>query len=138
MGKRFYKKGDLGTLSRLAIGALICASCILLFAAVFGAIAISLEDTTAKIPLFSMLALILSAVASGIAVSRSVGGGKIVFSMLTALFTSLVFILIGIIAGGGSVSGAVFLNFLIFIGVFTLAAYLFRKRERGSHKRFSV
>lgn len=137
MGKRFYKKGDLGTLSRLAIGALICASCILLFAAVFGAIAISLEDATAKIPLFSMLTLILSAVASGIAVSRSVGGGKIVFSMLTALFTSLVFILIGIIAGG-SVSWAVFLNFLIFIGVFTLAAYLFRKRERGSHKRFSV
>jgi hypothetical protein len=45
--------------------------------------------------------------------------------------------LIGIIAGGGAVSVSVFLNLLIFMGVFGLSAYLFKKRE-GRMKKFKM
>lgn len=138
MAKKFYKKDNMGTLSRLAVGTLICACSIVIISTVFGAVATSLEDTTAKIPLFAMLTLILSAILSGGVVSRTVADGRVIFSMLIALLTSLIFILIGIIVGGGAVSGAVFLNFLIFVGVFTLAAYLFRKREKHFGKGFKV
>ncbi len=134
MAKRFYKKGNMSALSKLLVGTLISLASILVFAVIFGALAMMFRDVTGRIPLFALLTVIFSGVAAGAVVSRLITEGNLPFSILVALMTSLIMMLIGIVAGGGSVSFSVFLNFLIFMGVFGLAAYLFKKRERRMKK----
>jgi hypothetical protein len=134
MAKRFYKKSNMGALTQLAVGALISIGAVLVFSALFGAVAMMFRDVTGKIPLFAMMTVIFSGAVAGAVVSRFITDGKLGISLLIALLSSLILMLIGIIAGGGTVSASVFLNFLIFIGIFGISAYLFRKREKNFKK----
>ena len=138
MAKRFYKKSNMSALSKLAIGALISILSLLAFAVIFGIVAMMFQDVTGKIPLFSIMTVILSGAVAGAIVSRFITDGNLGFSLLTALFASLVLMLLGVIMGGGAVSVSVFLNFLIFIGVFGLSSYIFKKREKNFKRKFNV
>ena len=138
MAKRFYKKGNMGALSKLLTGTLISLASIVVFAVIFGLVAMMFKDATGRIPLFALMTVIFSGGVAGALVSRFITEGKLGFSLLVALLTSLIMMLVGVIAGGGSVSGAVFLNFLIFVGVFGLSSYLFRKREKSFGRKFKI
>lgn len=137
MAKRFYKKGNMSALSKLLLGTLMSLASVLLFSVIFGAAAMLFRDVTGRIPLFALLTVIFSSFAAGVAVSRLIADGSLPLSLLIALMSALIMMLIGIIAGGGSVSVSVFLNLLIFMGVFGLSAYLFKKRE-GRMKKFKM
>lgn len=136
MKKKFYKKSDIGVVGRLFIGAGVAIVGMLIFAVAFGAIAMLFEDVAAKIPIFAMATIIVSAIVCGVIVSRMVNNGKTSLSFLSSLMAALIFMLIGAIIGGGALPFSVFLNFIIFVGTFTLSAYLARKREKFSGRRF--
>ena len=136
MKKKFYKKSDIGVVGKLFIGAGVAIGGMLVFAIVFGAIAMLFEDVAAKIPIFAMATVIVSAIVGGAVASRMVNDGKTSLSLLSSLMAVLVLMLIGAIVGGGALPFSVFLNFIIFVGTFTLSAYLTRKRERFSGRKF--
>ena len=136
MKKKFYKKSDIGVVGKLFIGAGVAIGAMLIFAVMFGAIAMLFEDVAAKIPIFAMATVVASAVVGGAVVSRAVNDGKTSLSLLSSLMAALVLMLIGAIIGGGALPFSVFLNFIIFVGTFTLSAYLTRKRDRFSGRKF--
>jgi hypothetical protein len=134
MKKRFYKKSDIGVIGILFIGAGVAILAMLIFAVIFGAITMLFEDVAAKIPIFAMATVVVSAVVGGAVVSRIVNDGKTYLSLLSSLMASLILMLIGAIIGGGALPFSVFLNFIIFTGAFTLSAYIFRKRDKFNGK----
>ena len=136
MKKKFYKKSNIGSIGKLFIGAAIAMGSLLIFSVVLGGVAMLFEDVLARIPLFAIITIVVSAIAGGAVVSRTVNEGKISLSLLSALMAALIFMLIGAIIGGGALPFSVFLNFIIFVGTFTLSAYLTRKRERFGGRRF--
>ena len=136
MQRKFYKKTDISAIKRLFLGAVIAMAALLLFSAIFSGIAMLTDDAAAKIPLFAILTLILSAAVGGAVSTRTVSDGRLSLALLSALLSSLIFMLIGTIIGKGHLPLSVFLNFIIFIGVFGLSAYLFKKRERGRRRKF--
>ena len=115
MKKKFYKKSDIGVVGKLFIGAGVAIGGMLVFAIVFGAIAMLFEDVAAKIPIFAMATVIVSAIVGGAVASRMVNDGKTSLSLLSSLMAALVLMLIGAIIGGGALPFSVFLNFIIFI-----------------------
>ena len=135
MQRKFYKKTDISAIKRLFLGAVIAMAALLLFSAIFSGIAMMTDDAAAKIPLFAILTLILSAAVGGAVSTRTVSDGRLSLALLSALLSSLIFMLIGTIVGKGHLPFSVFLNFIIFIGVFGLSAYLFKKRERGRRRK---
>ena len=136
MQRKFYKKTDISAIKRLFLGAVIAMAALLLFSAIFSGIAMLTDDAAAKIPLFAILTLILSAAVGGAVSTRTVSDGRLSLALLSALLAALIFMLIGTIVGKGHLPLSVFLNFIIFIGVFGLSAYLFKKRERGRRRKF--
>ena len=136
MKKKFYKKSDIGVIGRLFIGAGVAIGAMLIFAVMFGAIAMLFEDVAAKIPIFAMATVVASAIVGGAVVSRAVNDGRTSLSLLSSLMAALILMLVGAIIGGGALPFSVFLNFIIFVGTFTLSAYLTRKRERFSGRKF--
>lgn len=136
MKRKFYKKSNIGGIGQLFIGAGVAMGALLLFAVLFSAVAMLFDDIAAKIPLFAMVTIIVSAIVGGAIVSRGVNNGKTSLSLLSSLMAALIFMLFGAIIGEGALPFSVFLNFIIFVGAFTLSAYLTRKRERFSGSKF--
>ena len=137
MKGKFYKKSNIGGIGKLFIGAGIAMASLLIFAVIFGAVALLFEDVSAMIPRFAIITVVVSAIMGGGIATRTVAEGKISMSILSSLLASLIFMLVGTIIGGGALPFSVFLNFIIFVGAFTLSAYLLRKREKfgGGHRR---
>ena len=134
MKRKFYKKSDIGTLTRLFVGAGIALGVLMAVVAIFSAIAMLFEDVAALIPPFAMATVVVSAILGGGIVTRTVAEGKITLALLSSLMAALVMMLIGVIIGGGALPFSVFLNFMIFVGAFVLAAYLLKRREKlGRH-----
>jgi fructose-specific phosphotransferase system IIC component len=107
---------------------------LLVFAVIFGAIALLSQDVSARIPAFAIATVVVSAIVAGAVVSRTVSDGKVYLALLQSLLAALIFMLIGAIVGEGALPFSVFLNFMIFTGAFTLSAYIFRKRDKFNGK----
>ena len=136
MKRKFYKKSNVSGIGKLFIGAGIAMASLLIFAVILSGVAMLFEDVAAKVPAFAIITIVLSAIVGGAVVSRTVSEGKTSLSLLSSLMAALVFMLIGAIIGGGALPFSVFLNFTIFVGTFTLSAYLTRKREKFGGRRF--
>ncbi len=137
MKRKFYKKSNIGAISKLFISAGIAIGVLLIFTIIFSAVALLFKDVSAVIPGFAIATVVASAIVGGAVITRTIGEGKLSLALLSSLMASLIFMLVGVIIGGGKLPFSVFLNFIIFVGAFTLSAYLLRKREkfRGGHRR---
>jgi putative membrane protein (TIGR04086 family) len=136
MRGKFYKRTDISAVKRLFLGAGMAMAALLLFSAIFSGISMLTDDAAAKIPLFAILTLVVSAAVGGAVSTRTVSDGRLALSLLSALLAALIFMLIGTIIGKGHLPLSVFLNFAIFVGVFGLSSYLFKKRDSGKKRRF--
>ena len=136
MRGKFYKRTDISGVKRLFFGAGIAMAALLLFSAIFSGIAMLTDDAVARLPLFALLTLIISAAVGGAVSTRTVSDGRLSLALLSALLAALIFMLIGTIIGKGHLPLSVFLNFAIFVGVFGLSAYIFKKRDGGRKRRF--
>ena len=135
MRGKFYKRTDISAVKRLFFGAGMAMAALLLFSAIFSGISMLTDDAVAKIPLFAILTLVVSAAVGGAVSTRTVSDGRLSLSLLSALLAALIFMLIGTIIGKGHVPLSVFLNFAIFVGVFGLSSYLFKKRDKGRRRK---
>ena len=129
MRGKFYKRTDISGVKRLFFGAGIAMAALVLFSAIFSGIAMLTDDAAARLPLFALLTLIISAAVGGAVSTRTVSDGRLSLALLSALFAALIFMLIGTIIGKGHLPLSVFLNFAIFVCVFGLSSYLFKKRD---------
>ena len=135
MRGKFYKRTDISAVKRLFLGAGMAMAALLLFSAIFSGISMLTDDAAAKIPLFAILTLVVSAAVGGAVSTRTVSDGRLALSLLSALRAALIFMLIGTIIGKGHLPLSVFLNFTIFVGVFGLSSYLFKKRDKGRRRK---
>ena len=135
MRGKFYKRTDISAVKRLFLGAGMAMAALLLFSAIFSGISMLTDDAAAKIPLFAILTLVVSAAVGGAVSTRTVSDGRLSLALLSALLASLIFMLIGTIIGKGHLPLSVFLNFAIFVGVFGLSSYLFKKRDSGRRRK---
>ena len=136
MRGKFYKRTDISAVKRLFLGAGMAMAALLLFSAIFSGISMLTDDAVARLPLFALLTLIISAAVGGAVSTRTVSDGRLSLALLSALLAALIFMLIGTIIGKGHLPLSVFLNFAIFVGVFGLSSYLFKKRDFGKKRRF--
>lgn len=112
----------------LAISALI----IIFLSVIFAFIANASGDPTGNLGLFSLTTLIVGAAASGFISAKIKKEGALIFSTLVALALTLIMLLVCVIMGGG-VSLSAFMNYLCYVGVAALSAFI-GSRE-GRHKR---
>ena len=136
MRGKFYKRTDISAVKRLFLGAGIAILSLVIFSAIFSGISMLTRDAAAHLPLFAMLSLIISAAVGGAVSTRTVSDGRLPLSLLSALLAALIFMLVGTIIGKGHLTLSVFLNFAIFVGVFGLSSYLFKKRDGGRRRKY--
>lgn len=105
---------------------------IVLFSLLSALIVGRLDDPTKSIGLFSLGAMMLSAIVSGIICARLRGEGEVRFSCLVGLAIVLTMLLINVIVSKGRVSLGAFMNYGCYMGAFTLSAFL--GKRKGSHR----
>ena len=132
-------KGKKHTGRSVAEELLIClglSALVIIITSLIGAlIASGLKDPTGNLGLISLIAMIISALVSGIFSARF-GDGGLRRSALEALAVVLIMLLICVIMSAGRVSGGAFMNYGCYFGIYILSAYLGRRRQgHRRHKR---
>ena len=110
---------------------------ILLFSLIMTAIAMATEDPASKIGVFSLLAMLASAFVSGVFTAKFRGDCGLGFPALISLMVVLIMLLINVIISGGKVSGAAFMNYGCYLGVYVLSSLIGKsigKRKRHKHQ----
>ncbi len=96
----------------------------------------ALDDPTKYLGVFSLGAMLLSAIAGGVCCARIKGEGGVRFAALVALAIVLVMLLINVIISAGKVSGGAFMNYGCYLGTFALSAFIGKKKEgHRKHRR---
>ena len=113
----------------LALSCLIIIVLSLISAAVLS----SMADPTKYLGIFSLAAMLISALIAGICCARISKVGDMKFASLVALAVVLIMLLINVIATAGGVSGGAFMNYGCYFGVYILAAAI--GRHRGHHTK---
>jgi hypothetical protein len=85
MRGKFYKRTDISAVKRLFLGAGMAMAALLLFSAIFSGISMLTDDAAAKIPLFAILTLVVSAAVGGAVSTRTVSDGRLSLALLSAL-----------------------------------------------------
>ena len=85
--------------------------------------------------IFSLLALIISAVSCGIITTKIYPNGGLGFCATVALAITLIMMLCGVIVTVGKLSAGSFLNYFCYFGSFTLSSYIGRKMSDGKKHR---
>ena len=106
---------------------------ILVLSLICALIASSLSDPTANLGLFSLGAMILSAIVSGIFSVKYRKDCSIGYAALVALMVVLIMLLINVIISGGKISLGAFMNYGCYIGTYLLGA-LIAKHTGGRRK----
>jgi putative membrane protein (TIGR04086 family) len=106
---------------------------IILFSLLSALILGGLDDPTKNIGLFSLGAMMLSAIVSGVICARIKGESGMRFACLVGLAVVLTMLMINVIVCKGRVSLGAFMNYGCYLAAFILAAFLGKKRN--GHRR---
>ena len=115
-------------------GALMEGALFVLFSFLLAIFTMGSEDPVLISGLMAIIALTLSGALGGGVISRLRGDGGTGLATLSSLLLSLIFILIGIISGGGHLELGAVLSYLLMIGAAAFSAYLIRPRKRHRHR----
>ena len=130
--KGFKKEGNV--FYSVLIGAAISAAIMLALSAITALIINMTSDPLGAADIGSLISLLIGAALSGYVVARRSAESKMLTAVLSSLLFCLMLLLIGLMLGGGSLSGRVFINYLCYIGISTLFAKL-GSREMRKHRR---
>ena len=128
---RVSKPSYISFMRCVIISALLLPICALVAAIVANA----LKDPTSSIGILSLGSILLSAAISGAVCTRTCGADGVKISALTALFITLIMMLMGFISGGGKLPFGALMNYVCYLLTFTFCAVVFRKREGTSRRR---
>ena len=132
--KRKLENGGIGIRFLICFG--ISVISILVTALIAALIVARLDDPTAKLGIFSLIAMLISAAISGVITTRVAGDGGTRFALLVALAVVLIMLLINVICYGGKVSGGAFMNYGCYLSVAALCAFIGKKTGRRPRNRY--
>ncbi len=122
--------------ARALVFGIIFSVVLFLATSLIGAVILSrVENPTAHTGLCGMIALFVTAAASGFATSRYKGDGGMLPAVLSALFVSLIMLMIGLVRGNGGLPLLSVTNLGAFMLISTIFAALGRKRERKRRRK---
>jgi putative membrane protein (TIGR04086 family) len=108
----------------------------LAFSMIMAAILLRSNDPTGRLGLLSFVVLIFSAAVGGFATAKLNPTKKLRFSLTVALSACVIMMLIALISTKGHLSVASFMNYLCYLGVFSLFAQLGgRSKKKNRRKR---
>ena len=113
----------------------ISIASLLLCAFIMALICYSGKDPARSAGVFSLVALVLSAMTSGVVTTRIKGDGGAKFAGLSSLALMLLLFFVALIIEKGSVHPSAFMNYGCFVGVAILSAIIGRKREKRRRHR---
>ena len=129
-----HSKKELSLPLLLLIGALISVAAVICVSLVFTLIASLTKDPGELIGIFSLVSLLLAGAVSGFAISKLFRDGGSLIAFLSAVIAALVMSLSGLIIKGGAVPISVFLNYLAYLGIAALFAFLATKTVKKKSK----
>ncbi|MBR5143819.1 MAG: hypothetical protein IKW53_02100 [Clostridia bacterium] len=131
-------KGKKSLFSTVAQSFLICFALsiitIILFSIIAALVVNRLNDPIGSVGIFSLFAMILSAITSGVCCIRLKSDGGLRFCTLVALAVVLTMLLINVILSHGKVSLGSFMNYGCYMGLYILSSYIGTKRKTKSHR----
>ena len=124
MTKKNAKGKNPSTLKEVLMGLIISFICMLAISLVASIILYMQQDPTALIDIAALIVLLATAAISGYIISRRTVGAKMLTVALSSISVCLVLFIIGMILTGGGVTNRVYLNYLCYVGVAMLFAWL--------------
>ena len=125
-GKKYIKNDG-------AVKFLIClafsAAMIILSSFIMALVASASSDPTGMVGIYSLVAMVVSAVFGGIFSGRMRGEGGVVYALLVSLAVVLIMLLVALIVCGGKIGGGAFMNYGCYLGASALAAIPGKKRK---------
>ena len=121
--KNAKSKGGFGT-SDVFTGFIISFISMLAVSLIASIILYMQSDPTALIDVASLVVLLVSAAVSGYVISKRTGERKMLTTALSSIALCFLLFIIGMIMTGGGVTNRVYLNYLCYVGVAMLFAWL--------------
>lgn len=129
-GKRMLREGN------TAISFLICfafsVAVMILLALIFALVANMSEDPTGKLGIFSISAMIISAIIGGVFTMRF-SKSNLGLTALVALAIVLVMLLFCIVLNAGKITASAFMNYACYLGISVFSGFIGKQKE--GHKR---
>lgn len=119
---------------RALIGAGVMLIAFIVICAVASLIILSTDDPLAVIGIGSVIALLLSAVASGIIIAIRQREAAVLVSLLSSILFTMMLLIVGLAVSGGKIGGGIILNCFSYIALSLLSAFL-ASRKKDRHKR---
>ena len=116
-----------GGARQLLVGIGISVLCVIISAFCATAAAGATDDPTGIMSIYSLVALLVSGAVSGFLLSRLLEGGMGA-SMLSSLGTVILMLAVALFISGGTLSAGAAMNYLCYLGVALLSAFLGKKR----------
>ena len=129
-----HKRIELSPAVLIAIGTISSIASVAVMALILAVISSLTKDPTSLTGAFSLLALVLAGAVSGFLISRLVGDGGSLVSMLSIAIATALMLIVGIIWKGGLLPLGALLNLLVFLAVGIIASKLGNKRPRKKRR----
>lgn len=129
-----HKRIELSPAVLIAIGTISSIASVAVMALILAVISSLTKDPTSLIGAFSLLALVLAGAVSGFLISRLVGDGGSLVSMLSIAIATALMLIVGLIWKGGLLPLGTLLNLLVFLAVGIIASKLGNKRPRKKRR----
>ena len=122
-----------GALPHYLISVLLCWGVMLLLTFISSVAVYYTSDPLSYMWIGAILSTLLSAIISGIIISRFFAGGKLLYSASVSICVVFTMVVLSLILTGGKMTLGGAMNYLTYLGVFILSAYL-GKGKRRRHK----
>ena len=122
-----------GALPHYLISVLLCWGVTLLLTFISSVAAYYTSDPLSYMWIGAILSTLLSAVISGIIISRFFAGRKLLYSASVSICVVFTMVVLSLILTGGKLTLGGAMNYLTYLGVFILSSYL-GKGKRHRHK----
>lgn len=120
----------------IVIGIVLQAVLLVILCAVGALIAIGGGDPVPKAGAYSLAAFLITGALSALIISATRREGGFISAFLSSLAFVIILFTVGIISGGGKLAGAVFVNYLCYLPLSALFAYLGGLRRGRRHRSF--
>ena len=131
-----HKRKELGLVPLTLLGTAFAILVIVSVTFAMSLISSFTKDPSSLTGAFSLITLLLAGGISGFVTSRANGDGGSLISIISALISAFLIIIIGLIWGKGMMNVGVFINTLAFVGVSILFAVLGKKRVKRGRRRY--
>ena len=125
-----YSLSNIHPILQALLGALAAILCFLAVSFIFALISSFTENPTSLTGIFSLLSLLTSGAIFGLTASRIIGNGAQRLISISLGISVAVMLLVGVILKGGAIAPSALLNYLAYLGVGVIFAFLGKRRNK--------